>query len=70
MWLLTVSRQAPAAARAAKQVRRGDPSRRRTVGPVEMCTFGEWEVRGDAGAETCFHFRRGTSVSSLMFVAT
>jgi hypothetical protein len=35
--------QAPTAARAGKQGRRGDLRPRRTVNPVEMRTFGEQE---------------------------
>jgi hypothetical protein len=51
------TQQAPTAARARKQGRRGDPSRRRGVDAVEMRTFGEYEVRCFARVETRFHVR-------------
>jgi hypothetical protein len=41
--------QAPTPARAGKQVRRGDLSRRRTVNPVEMRTFGDFRVSCRSG---------------------
>ena len=51
--------QTPAPRLAGKQGFQGDPTSCLSVDAVEVRSFGEWEVRGDAEAETRFRFRTG-----------